>query len=141
MHGPEININYSTTLCLLHIIMQPKDAWFEGKGTQRWKKTGVIYDGDWKDDLRHGYGTMAKPAAASHAYRKLYAGGWKKDKRHVQFIDTDCHTNWHACPCVRAMEQTTTVTKNTMKENGTKIREVGGAGCITKISQFMRANG
>jgi hypothetical protein len=56
--------------------------WSEGKGTQRWKKTGLIYDGDWKDDLRHGYGTMAKPAAASYGYKKLYAGGWKKDKRH-----------------------------------------------------------
>ena len=29
-----------------------------GKGTQR-RKDGTVYDGDWKDDKRHGFGTLA----------------------------------------------------------------------------------
>lgn len=52
-----------------------------GKGTMTWKKLGAIYDGDWKDDHRCGFGTYSLPEGAG--YRKVYSGGWKNDKRHV----------------------------------------------------------
>ncbi len=55
---------------------------FSGKGTQIWKKTGAIYDGDWKDNLRNGFGTYSLPNS-SGGYRKVYSGGWKNDKKHV----------------------------------------------------------
>ena len=53
-----------------------------GKGTQIWKKSGAIYDGDWKDDLRNGYGTYSTPNTGG-GYRKVYSGGWKNGQRHV----------------------------------------------------------
>ena len=46
-----------------------------------WKKTGAIYDGDWKDDQRCGFGTLSYPQ--NDVFRKVYSGGWKSDKRHV----------------------------------------------------------
>jgi hypothetical protein len=46
-----------------------------------WKKTGAIYDGDWKDDQRCGFGTLSYPS--DEVFRKVYSGGWKNDKRHV----------------------------------------------------------
>lgn len=53
-----------------------------GKGKYEWKKSGCIYDGDWKDDLRNGFGTYSVPKPDG-TYRKQYAGGWKNDKKHV----------------------------------------------------------
>lgn len=50
-----------------------------------WKKSGAIYDGDWKDDHRCGFGTYSVPEGAG--YRKVYSGGWKNDKRHVCIHD------------------------------------------------------
>jgi hypothetical protein len=55
----------------------------EGKGTQVWKKTGAIYDGDWQAGLRHGFGTYSVKKAEG-VYMKEYAGGWKNDMRHVR---------------------------------------------------------
>ena len=46
-----------------------------------WKKSGTIYDGDWKDHRRCGFGTYSVSEGAG--YRKVYSGGWKNDKRHV----------------------------------------------------------
>ena len=46
-----------------------------------WKKSGTIYDGDWKDERRCGFGTYSVSEGAG--YRKVYSGGWKNDKRHV----------------------------------------------------------
>ncbi len=53
-----------------------------GKGTQVWRKTGAIYEGDWEYDQRHGFGTYNVLRDGSHV--KEYAGGWKNDKRHVR---------------------------------------------------------
>ena len=53
-----------------------------GKGTQVWKKTGAIYDGDWKDGMRHGFGMYS--VRKGEEYMKEYSGGWKKDMRHVR---------------------------------------------------------
>lgn len=54
---------------------------FQGKGTMMWKKSGAIYDGDWKDDCRCGFGTFSVSEGAG--YRKVYSGGWKNGKKHV----------------------------------------------------------
>ena len=64
-----------------HLIYE---CWFAGKGTQIWKKTGAIYDGDWKDSQRCGFGTLSFPD--NDVFRKVYSGGWKNDKRHVRFF-------------------------------------------------------
>ena len=56
----------------------------EGKGTQVWKKSGAIYDGDWQSGLRHGFGTYSVKRGEGF-YMKEYAGGWKNDMRHVSF--------------------------------------------------------
>jgi len=55
-----------------------------GKGTQVWKKTGAVYDGDWKDNMRHGFGMYS--IKKGDAYVKQYAGGWKEDMRDVSCI-------------------------------------------------------
>ena len=60
-----------------------------GKGTQIWKKTGAIYDGDWKDNQRCGFVTLSVPE--NDVFRKVYSGGWKHDKRHVRSILFICH--------------------------------------------------
>ena len=52
-----------------------------GKGTQTWKKSGTIYDGDWKNDMRDGFGTYSIQQGG--VYVKQYAGGWKNDMRDV----------------------------------------------------------
>ena len=54
-----------------------------GKGKQFWKKSGAVYDGDWKNNKRFGFGTLSIPDDKDEL-RKVYAGGWKNDKRHVQ---------------------------------------------------------
>ena len=61
---------------------------FLGKGTMTWKKSGTIYDGDWKDDRRCGFGTYS--VSEGGGYRKVYSGGWKNDKRHVCV----CNFSW-----------------------------------------------
>ena len=53
-----------------------------GKGTYKWKATNCIYDGDWKNDMRNGFGTFSTPTSEG-GYQKQYSGGWKNDKRHV----------------------------------------------------------
>lgn len=53
----------------------------KGKGIMIWKKLGVIYDGDWKDDYRCGFGIYS--VFEGGGYRKVYFGGWKNDKRYV----------------------------------------------------------
>ena len=54
---------------------------YAGKGTQVWKKTGAIYDGDWKEGMRNGFGMYS--VKRGDEYVKEYAGGWKNDMRHV----------------------------------------------------------
>ncbi len=53
-----------------------------GKGTHKWSETGSIYDGDWKNGKRNGFGTFSLPKE-NGGYQKQYSGGWKADKRHV----------------------------------------------------------
>lgn len=47
-----------------------------------WKRNGDIYDGDWENGMRHGFGKLS---VRDHngEYMKKYSGGWKDDMRHV----------------------------------------------------------
>ena len=49
-----------------------------------WRKSGTIYDGDWKDGQRCGFGTYSLTEGSG--YRKVFSGGWKNDKRHVSSV-------------------------------------------------------
>ena len=53
-----------------------------------WKKTGAVYDGDWKDNMRHGFGMYS--IKQGDAYVKQYSGGWKEDMRDVSCIVWQC---------------------------------------------------
>ena len=55
-----------------------------GKGTQVWKASGDIYDGDWEEGMRHGYGMLSVRDESSGEYVKKYSGGWRNDRRHVR---------------------------------------------------------
>ncbi|XP_069475687.1 MORN repeat-containing protein 3 [Ambystoma mexicanum] len=52
-----------------------------GKGTQTWKSSKAIYDGDWKKGKRNGFGTYSLPDPVTGEYMKVYSGWWKNDKR------------------------------------------------------------
>ena len=56
-----------------------------GKGVMIWKSKGLLYNGDWQEDKRHGYGLLSKGGEKT-GYMKVYAGGWKYDKRHVSYL-------------------------------------------------------
>ena len=58
-----------------------------GKGTQVWKGSGDIYDGDWQEGMRHGFGTLSVRDDTNSEYIiKKYSGGWINDKRHVSIV-------------------------------------------------------
>ena len=59
-----------------------------GKGTQVWKTSGDIYDGDWQEGMRHGFGTLSVRDDTNSEYIKKYSGGWINDKRHVSIVFT-----------------------------------------------------
>lgn len=50
-----------------------------------WKRNGDIYDGDWENGMRHGFG-MLSVRDQNGEYMKKYSGGWKYDMRHVSSI-------------------------------------------------------
>lgn len=56
---------------------------FQGKGTQIWKKSGAIYNGEWKLGKRDGYGTYSVLLPETKEYARKYCGGWKNGKKHV----------------------------------------------------------
>ena len=61
---------------------------FIGKGIQIWKRTGAKYEGDWREDKRHGYGMYSVPNKDKPGeMQKRYAGGWKNDLKHVRIIE------------------------------------------------------
>lgn len=49
-----------------------------------WKKTGAVYDGDWQDNMRHGFGMYSMKQG--DVFVKQYAGGWKEDMRDVSCV-------------------------------------------------------
>jgi hypothetical protein len=70
---------------LLIVCLLSLSTYVAGKGTFKWKANGCLYDGDWKDDMRSGFGTYSVPNAEG-GYQKQYSGGWKNNKKHVVFI-------------------------------------------------------
>jgi hypothetical protein len=54
-----------------------------GKGTQVWKKSGAVYEGDWKFGKRDGYGSLSHPDPETGKLRRVYSGWWKGDKKSV----------------------------------------------------------
>ena len=62
---------------------EKRDVFFDlGKGIFLWKSTGNVYEGDFANDQRNGFGTLTVKTADGKSQRQ-YAGGWKNDKRHV----------------------------------------------------------
>lgn len=45
--------------------------------------SGALYDGDWKNGVRCGFGTYSVKGPDG-TYMKEYSGGWKNDKKHVR---------------------------------------------------------
>lgn len=61
---------------------------------QVWKEAGIIYDGDWSCGKRKGYGLLSKFDPEKKEYVRVYAGGWKNDKKEVsltQFWQIHCY--------------------------------------------------
>ena len=57
-----------------------------------WKKSGAIYDGDWREGMRNGFGMYSVKKGDVRV--KQYAGGWKNDKRHVSHATVLLLCNW-----------------------------------------------
>ena len=53
-----------------------------GKGIHVWKNKSV-YNGDWKNDLRDGFGTLSIKNANTDDVLKRYSGEWMTNKKHV----------------------------------------------------------
>lgn len=104
-----------------------------------------MYDGDWKDNKRCGFGTLS--FRSKDKFRKVYSGGWKNDKRHVINVMACFPFKGNLYFCTnyynynRAMALTSTLTQNTMRGNGTEIKEVDGVECTMMMVLFMRVNG
>lgn len=56
-----------------------------GRGIQKWKKTQLIYEGDWHSGKRCGLGVLAVIGQDGN-HTKIYSGLWKDDKRHVRMF-------------------------------------------------------
>ncbi|KAI3384829.1 hypothetical protein SNEBB_009081 [Seison nebaliae] len=60
-----------------------KDNKRHGKGSYFWKETHLVYEGDWLEGNRTGYGMISHQTEKGDL-RKLYAGNWHMNKRHGQ---------------------------------------------------------
>ncbi|XP_055548520.1 MORN repeat-containing protein 3-like [Wyeomyia smithii] len=50
-----------------------------GKQSQR---NGLMYEGEWRNGLRHGYGIVYRKMPDTEMYVKVYAGDWQNDRKH-----------------------------------------------------------
>ncbi|XP_058449456.1 MORN repeat-containing protein 3-like [Malaya genurostris] len=50
-----------------------------GKQSQQ---NGLMYEGEWKDGLRHGYGIVFRKEPDTDLYVKVYVGDWKHGQKH-----------------------------------------------------------
>ncbi|XP_029371075.1 MORN repeat-containing protein 3 isoform X1 [Echeneis naucrates] len=53
-----------------------------GKGLQLWKKSGATYNGKWKNGKRDGYGIYSVLIPETKEYERKYCGKWKNGKKH-----------------------------------------------------------
>nr|CAD7430459.1 unnamed protein product [Timema monikensis] len=60
----------------------------EGKGAHH-LRTNKLYEGDWKNDSRHGYGILSTKRSDG-TYSTTYAGEWRNGRRHGIGV---CHYN------------------------------------------------
>ncbi|XP_058819772.1 MORN repeat-containing protein 3-like [Topomyia yanbarensis] len=50
-----------------------------GKQTQQ---NGLLYEGEWKNGLRHGYGIVYRKELDTNLYVKVYVGAWRNGQKH-----------------------------------------------------------
>ncbi|KAG5894152.1 hypothetical protein JTB14_001848 [Gonioctena quinquepunctata] len=53
-----------------------------GKGTLLSKNKEEIYEGDFKNNFRHGFGVLVHKLAKSNVFKLSYRGYWKNGKQH-----------------------------------------------------------
>ena len=78
-----------------------------------WKKTGAVYDGDWKDNMRHGFGMYSMKQG--DVFVKQYAGGWKEDMRDVSCVIG--YASYCRCMYVSAPRGPSQLTERTRFQN------------------------
>eukprot|EP01126_Amoeba_proteus_P005669 TRINITY_DN11930_c0_g2_i2.p1 TRINITY_DN11930_c0_g2~~TRINITY_DN11930_c0_g2_i2.p1 ORF type:complete len:429 (+),score=88.35 TRINITY_DN11930_c0_g2_i2:80-1366(+) len=61
----------------------------QGYGEMIWQQTGERYIGDWKNDLRHGYGISVLKSGERHH------GTWKKGKKSGHGVTLLCDGTWY----------------------------------------------
>uniref|UniRef100_A0A8D3D9X5 MORN repeat-containing protein 3 n=1 Tax=Scophthalmus maximus TaxID=52904 RepID=A0A8D3D9X5_SCOMX len=71
-----ISMNYTTSRMFMFIHL------FKGMGTQVWKKSSAIYQGEWKFGKPDGCGTYSVLLPETKEYEKKYSGMWKNGKKH-----------------------------------------------------------
>lgn len=52
-----------------------------GTGTQVWKKTDVIYEGEWESGEPHGHGSYFVLTQESKGHTRKYISEWKHGKK------------------------------------------------------------
>ncbi|XP_029371077.1 MORN repeat-containing protein 3 isoform X2 [Echeneis naucrates] len=71
-----------------------------GKGLQLWKKSGATYNGKWKNGKRDGYGEWSEGLRSGwgrmyYESGDTYEGEWMKDKNHGQGIIRFANGDWY----------------------------------------------
>ncbi|XP_072514657.1 MORN repeat-containing protein 3 [Salminus brasiliensis] len=66
-----------------------------GKGTQVWRRAGVVYDGEWRFGKREGFGTLSKQLPLTNDYVMVYSGEWKNDKKEGFGMQLYSPSSWY----------------------------------------------
>lgn len=106
---------------------------------------GTIYDGDWANGVRHGYGVRS--LLRDGVQVKEYSGGWVNDKKEVGTLYSvknnpiglslppfagiilPGHLNIY-----RDMVLSSTVRERSMRGSGLRVNDLAGAGCTIQVS-------
>ena len=111
-----------------------------GKGIYVWKSTGDFYEGDFANNTRTGFGTLTVKTDDGKLQRQ-YAGGWKRDKKHVNLVISKKNIFLKKNSFCRVMEIYFFLIMNIMKENFILIKEMVGEECFMLMDQHMKDNG
>ena len=68
----------------------------QGTGTQVWKDSGSMYNGEWKHGKCDGFGTFSVLLPDAKEYATKYCGEWLNGKKHVRLLN-GLHTLTHVC--------------------------------------------
>ena len=118
-----------------------------------YKKTNTLYDGDWLNDERHGYGVLTKVVGGELI--KEYAGGWMDGRKHVRSVELydSCFVVVLCFVFVEVAGRTKELTsrrdmvpismgqKRNTRGSGGRDSGVDGAGCIMLMGQSLKENG